>query len=146
MKAKIISVLVALTALAAGYIIGHPLTFGLCSTTYQTATYIGCLDSSIKSIGFPLMIFMLWIFPNVIIAVLFSDRIFRLWSRISQWFIPVLLIYIFTTPVNFTGIGLDLFPFYRDDAARLAGEVFTGVSLILLLWKYISERRNRALK
>jgi hypothetical protein len=37
---------------------------------------------------------------------------------------------------------MDLFPFYRDDAARLAGEVFAGVSLLLIIWKSLAARRQ----
>jgi len=39
---------------------------------------------------------------------------------------------------------MDFFPFYRDDAARLAGQVFTGVSIILIAWKFIAARCHQS--
>ncbi len=39
---------------------------------------------------------------------------------------------------------MDFFPFYRDDAARLAGEVFAAASLILIIWKWFAARRRPA--
>ena len=35
---------------------------------------------------------------------------------------------------------MDFFPFYRDDAARLAGQVFAVASPILITWKYFAIR------
>ncbi|GEM_PF-1362604 len=140
MKIKISLIITALIVLMIGYVIAHPLSLSLCSNIYQTSNYIGCSDGTIKSIGSPLFIFMSWILPIIIFAALLRENIFRPWIRLSLWFVPLLILYIFTTPVNFTGIGLDLFPFYRDDAARLAAEIFSVASLVVMVFSFMRLR------
>ena len=79
--------------------------------------------------------------PVAIILMVVSRSIFNSWLKLAAWMIPLSVLFIAVTPVNFTGIGIDFFPFYRDDAARLAGGVFAGVSLVLITWKFIAARR-----
>lgn len=67
--------------------------------------------------------------------------IFGAWLKFAVWAIPLSILYIWATPVNSNSF-MDLFPFYRDDAARLAGVLFTIASLLLILWKWFSARRR----
>ena len=74
---------------------------------------------------------------------LLSENIFKLWIKFATWFVSLSIIFIALIPVSWTGIGLNLFPFYRDDAARLMAEVFTALSLALIIWRYVAARWSR---
>ena len=91
----------------------------------------------------PFYFFSLFFLPIAAILVFVSRNIFSSWLKFSAWAIPLSIFYIATTPVNFTGIGMDFFPFYRDDAARLAGGIFAAASLILIIWKSIVGRQQK---
>lgn len=84
------------------------------------------------------------IFLPIALVLAFVPRsIFNSWIKFAMWAIPLSVIFIAFIPVSSSGAYLDLFPFYRDDAARLAGQVFTAVSLILIVWKWFSARRTK---
>lgn len=85
----------------------------------------------------PLYNFSLFFLPIALILVFVPREIFKSWLKLAVWAIPLAIIYIASTPV----IDNSLLPFYRDDAARLAGGVFAGISLILIIWKYLSSCR-----
>jgi len=141
MKTKIYSIIIAIIVVAIGYITSHPLVFYICSNTYKFNDYVGCLDSSIQNIGFPLLIFSLWALLATVVTAFFSERIFHSWLKFAALAIPLAIIFIALTPVSSYAF-MDLFPFYRDDAARLAGQVFSGVSLVLIIWKWFTSRRS----
>jgi hypothetical protein len=91
----------------------------------------------------PLYFFSLYLLPIALVLIFVSRATFNSCLKLAVWMIPLAMIYIFTTPVSFSG-WVDFFPFYRDDAARLAGQVFSVVSLILIIWKYFVARRKPA--
>ncbi|HQU07811.1 MAG: hypothetical protein B7X04_01015 [Parcubacteria group bacterium 21-54-25] len=111
-----------------------------------TETVPVCYGSWIDHIYFyftqPLYFFALYSLPLAIILIFVSRPIFNSWLKLAAWMIPLGVIYTAMTPVNFTGIGIDLFPFYRDDAARLSAEALTTVSLVLIIWKYFKARHS----
>jgi len=90
----------------------------------------------------PLYFFALALLPIAIIVIFIPRKVFMSWIKLAAWMIPVSIIFIALTPVN-SNAFMDFFPFYRDDAARLAGEVFSTISLILIIWKWIASRRAR---
>lgn len=92
----------------------------------------------------PLYNFSLYFSPIALILIFVPRHIFVSWLKFALWALPLSFIFIVTTPVNWTGIGLDLFPFYRDDAARLAGQAFAVMSALLVVWKYIVARRTKS--
>lgn len=141
MKSKLVVAITSVLATGIGYIISNPLMFHICATPYQFNGYTGCLDSSIKSIGSPLLIFALFFLPLAIILIFVPRTVFKSWLRFAVWALPLAFIYIALTPVTSHGF-MDFFPFYRDDAARLASEIFSVVSLILIIWKWFSLRRS----
>ena len=141
---KINSIVILLITVATGYVINHPLIFRICGNTYQFKDYTGCLDSSIKSIGSPLFIFSLWMLFIAVVTAFFSGNIFNSWLKLTAWAIPLSIIFIALVPVSSPGTYLDLFPFYRDDAARLAGEIFAVASLALITWKFLTTRRHQS--
>ncbi len=137
---KISSIIVTMVAIAIGYVVSNPIIFHICRDTYQFNDYVGCLDSSIKNIGSPLLTFSLWALLIVVVTAFFSEEIFRSWLKLAIWAVPLSFIFVALVPVNSSGAYLDLFPFYRDDAARLAGGVFAAASLILIAWKWFRSR------
>lgn len=140
MKTKIQSIIVATIVVVIGYILSHPIFFHTCGNTYQFNDYTGCLDSSIKEIGFPLFDFSVWVLLSVALMAFLSEKIFKSWLRFAMWAIPFLVLFIATTTVSGSRMGINFFPFYRDDAARLAGGVFAAASLVLIIWKWFAAR------
>lgn len=143
MKTKIRSIIVATITVVAGYVVSNPLMFHICTNIYQFGKETGCLDDIVENVGTPLFTFSLWALFAVIVTAFFSEKIFKSWLKFAAWAIPLAIVFIWTTHVNFTGIGMDFFPFYRDDAARLAGEVFTAISLILIAYRAFRSARTK---
>ncbi len=138
-KIKIIQSIPATLALAA---IGFSYFSQWCAITGQMC-FRTVIDRMIPETTYPLYFFSLFFLPIAAILVFVSRNIFSSWLKFSAWAIPLSIFYIATTPVNFTGIGMDFFPFYRDDAARLAGGIFAAASLILIIWKSIVGRQQK---
>ncbi len=111
---------------------------------YQFSNHTGCLDDSIKGIGYPLYNFALYILPITIILIFVPREIFKSWLKFAVWALPLAFLYIATTPVSWSGIGLNFSSFYRDDAARLMGGVFSVVSAFLVIYKFIAARARRS--
>ncbi len=112
-----------------------------CSGTGQIC-YGSLIDRMIPEITYPAYFFALYILPIAITLIFVSRTVFNSWFKLAVLVLPLLFIFVATTPVNWTGIGLNLFPFYRDDAARVAGGFFTVVSLLFIAWRYFSLRRS----
>lgn len=142
MKTKITSIIITIFAVAAGYVISNPLIFQLCGNLYKFNDRVGCLDSSMKSIGSPTLLFSSYLFLVVLVAVFFSENIFVSWLKFATWAVPLSILLIILTPDSNPGAFIEILPFYRDDAARLAGQVFSAISLALLTWKFISTRKK----
>jgi hypothetical protein len=98
------------------------------------------LDQMIPYVTYPLNFFALYVLPITLILIFVSRSTFNSWLKLAVWALPVSLIYIATTHVTSSAF-MDLFPFYRDDAARLAGTAFSLASLLLVIWKYVSSHR-----
>lgn len=132
MKTKIIQSIPAMFALAA---IGFRYFSLWCIFTTQV-----CYGTTVSHISLtvtkPLYLLSLYLLPIAIILVFVPRSVFISWLKLAVWAIPLLLIFISTQPVYSGFLSTD-----RDDAARLAGEVFAGVSLVLIIWKSIAARR-----
>ena len=89
----------------------------------------------------PALVFtQLAVIPAVLICFI-PRKVFYSWLKFAAWAIPLAIIFIAFTPVN-SNAFMDFFPFYRDDAARLAGELFATISLILIVYKWLVARRH----
>lgn len=137
MKNKItqfIPAILALTVVSFSY-------FSQWCTSVGQVCYRTVLDQMIPEITYPLYFFAIFFLPIALILAFVPRSIFISWLKFAVWAIPLLILYIMMTPVN-SNAFMNLYPFYRDDAARLAGEVFAGISLILIAYKYFSSRRS----
>ena len=111
--------------------------FGLWCTEAGNLCYRTWLDRTFLEITNPLDNFARYFLVVTLILIFVPRGIFKSWLKFAVWAIPLAIIFIASTPV----IDTSLLPFSRDDAARLAGGVFSAASLLLILWKYFSPRR-----
>ena len=91
----------------------------------------------------PVFYFAIFLLPISAVLIFVPREIFKSWLKLAVWAIPLAIIFITLTPDSNPGAYIDPFPFYRDDAARLAGGVFAAASFILIAWKYFSSSRNK---
>ncbi|MFA6414410.1 MAG: hypothetical protein WCV89_00235 [Candidatus Paceibacterota bacterium] len=84
----------------------------------------------------PVFYFTLFCLPITIVLAFVPWGVFKSWLKLAAWAVPLLLFWVSTQPVYPGFLSTD-----RDDAARLAGGVFAGVSLALLIWRSIAARR-----
>ncbi|MFZ1075558.1 MAG: hypothetical protein WAN50_04265 [Minisyncoccia bacterium] len=92
----------------------------------------------------PLYVFSIFFLYIAIGLLIVSDSVFSSWLKFAKWALPISLLFIAITPVGSSGGFIDIFPFYRADAARLAGEIFAVASLILIVWESIPIRRKKS--
>jgi len=127
MKNKIIQFIPAILALA---FIGFSYFSQWCTVAGQIC-FRTLLDQMFPYITSPLYFFFLFFLPIAIILIFIPRSIFNLWFKFAVVALPLLLILVATQPVYATHI----LSTNRDDAARFAGEVFSGVSLILIIYR-----------
>jgi hypothetical protein len=132
MKTKIIQFVPALVALL---VIGFRYFSNWCIDDISVCygTWIHWVSLSITK---PLYLFSLFFLPVAIVLAFLPRETFRPWLKFAMWAIPISVIYIWTTPLN-SSSWMEFFPFYRDDAARFAGVLFSIGSLIITIPKFV---------
>ena len=76
--------------------------------------------------------------PAIVLGIVLpfvSARVFRSWLKFAAWALPVAFIWIAITPVSWTGLGINFYPYYRINAAHDAGIAFTVLGLLFIAWK-----------
>ena len=141
-KWKLPAIFIVFGIVGLGYVISNPLLFHFCTNVYQFGKDIGCSDDIIDNIGIPLFSFSLWILLATFFAFFTKKEVFNSWVILSILLLPVLGLLIALTPTAHYRMGIDFFPYFREDAARDAGKFFVGISLLLIVWKYFSTRRS----
>jgi len=137
MKTKIVQFIPAILALLA---IGFRYFSTWC--IFTTGACYGTIVSHIAlTVTNPLYSFSIFFLLIAIILAFVPREIFNSWLKFALWAIPLAIIFIALTPVN-SNAFMDFFPFYRDDAARLAGQLFAGASFILIIWESLVARRT----
>lgn len=134
MKTKIIQFIPALITLM---VIGFRYFSTWCISSVPSC-YGSLIHQSYQYLTYSLFLFSLFLLPVTLILIFVPRSLFISWLKLAVWMIPLLLILIATQPVNATHI----LETNRDDAARLAGQVFSAISLVLLTWKFISTRKK----
>lgn len=133
MKTKIIQFVPAILALS---VIGFS-NFSQWCTSEGHVCFRTVLDRMIPEVTYPLYFFSLFSLSIFLVVAFVPRSIFNSWRKFAVWALPLVFMFIATTPVNFTGIGMDFFPFYRDDAARLLGSIFAVASLTVLAFSAV---------
>ncbi|MDO8593843.1 MAG: hypothetical protein Q7R59_03025 [bacterium] len=102
---------------------------------------VSCYSSWVNQIALsvtkPLYLFSLLFLPIAIVLAFVPRETFKSWLKLAVWALPLLLIFIATQPVVSGFLSTD-----RDDAARLAGQVFAVISIGLVIWKWFTTRRH----
>lgn len=108
-------------------------TGGPCSDGWLDHVFIGLIN--------PLYFFALCLIPLTILLVFVRREAFTAWLKFALWAIPLTGVFVASVRVS-SGSFFEAFPFYRDDAARLAAIVFSLVSLCVIGWKYLRLKRK----
>lgn len=110
--------------------------------TAEQACFRTWLDRIYLYVTNPVFYFAVFFLPIAVILAIVSREMFKSWLKFAVWAIPLTFVFIALTPDSNPGAYIDFYPFYRDDAARLAGGLFAALSALLILWKYIALRRK----
>lgn len=135
MKSKLAQFIPLVIALV---VIGYRYLSVWCVDSYSTC-YTSWVHWTYQPFTQSLYFFALYSLIVVVVAILVNRTMFNFWASFASWAVPLLLIFIFTQPV----FPQSFLSTDRDDAARLAGIVFTVASLALIGWKAFSVRRNK---
>lgn len=123
-----ILILVTIVIICTGYLIIYPENIGLCLGIESN-----CSNTIMYSLGKPL--FYGFLYPLVILIILFffTEKIYLSWKRFSKWCFPVFVTLVLVLkPLCSSIICLD-----RTEASVLLGKIFFGVSLLIIIGKYI---------
>lgn len=124
--------LIISTLIGAGFLILEPI---------KTSTICGKGNTScVDQIFSATMIF--FVFPFVfffsLITYFLPDTVFRGWSKFVVWWVPLQMLLVAITPESAPGALVDLLP--QQTVAILLSGLFAIISLIIIVWKYISFR------
>jgi hypothetical protein len=94
----------------------------------------------------PLFYFSVPLLLAAVILIFVPRSVFNSWLKFAAWAIPLSFILTALTPDSNPGAYMVFYPFYRDDAARLAGELFAGFSFLIIIYKsFVLYRIRRVL-
>lgn len=92
----------------------------------------------------PLWVFSLFSIPAVLLLPIVKKRVFDTWLRFAIVWIILSVIVIGSTATS-TNAWFSMVDFVREDAARIMGILFSGLSLFLLAWqKYMPKKVREA--
>jgi len=98
----------------------------------------------IPTITHPLYFFSLYILPVALVLTSVPRDVFRAWLRAMLLVLPLVFISVaMVSEGGGSGIRMDFFPFYRDDAARLAALAVDAISIVLIISRLVLARRYR---
>ncbi|HFC10756.1 MAG TPA: hypothetical protein ENJ75_00955 [Candidatus Kaiserbacteria bacterium] len=104
--------------------------------------YRTILDQMIPTVTYPLYFFALYFLPLAIVLIFVSRAVFKSWLKLAVWLLPLAFISVaLTNTTSSQGLGMDLFPYTRDDAARQMAEIVIVISFLLIAWKYFKAHR-----
>lgn len=89
----------------------------------------------ISPITYPLYFFALYSLPLAVVLIFVSRRAFGSWLKFAAWALPLLAILVATQPVVASFLSTN-----RDDAARLAAQIFSITSLGVIVFSALFSR------
>ncbi len=122
---------IALTSFAIGWIISHPLEFGICESVYTFGEGTFCLDDSIKHIGEPLLAMSLCILPVALVLLIVDSRAFKSWERFARWWLLIATLIIIATPAQSNSF-MDFYFIGKERMTWLMGGLFLIISLLVI--------------
>lgn len=93
----------------------------------------------------PLYLFSLFSIPAVLLLPIVKKRVFDTWLRFAIVWIILSVIVIGSTATS-TNAWFSIVDFVREDAARIMGVLFSGLSLFLLAWQTYMPKKVREAK
>ena len=86
----------------------------------------------------------LFIFPITLLFSLITykmrEEVFRAWVRFATWWIPLQIVLTLLTPESSGGLFISLVD--KQLVAILLSFLFVLISLVLIVWKWLSTRRT----
>lgn len=128
--------------IALGYVLAHPLAYGICHDVYKFNDYFGCSDDSIDTIGKPLYTFMTWaLWPALLVAVLDAKKV-RAFIKFLAWAIPIAFVFTASEAVHPDSgwFGFTYDNYLRVDAAHDIGIVFLIAAAVVLIYSFIAPK------
>ncbi len=135
---KFIPFFLVIIFLVVGYILSNPVDFGICERKYEWGGYIGCLDKSQESLGFPMYRFTVFALPIVIALIFINRTAFISWFKFALWFIPLTILLVWMDPLNTSGQTFAFFNVSAGGVAHGLGFFFLITSLALIIRSYIN--------
>ena len=142
MKLRFFWAVVFIGGAGVGYFLSHPLVFNLCAHVYTFNNYTGCADDTIKSLGTPLLVFSMWGLLPTLMGILSPVYTLLPWCILATCFVTVAIVLMYLFPAHSSYL-LEFNPIYLADVARVMGELFTVATLVLIIWKHITARRQK---
>jgi hypothetical protein len=93
----------------------------------------------------PLWVFSLFSIPAVLLLPVVKKRVFDAWLRFAIVWIILSVVVIGSTATS-TNAWFSIIDFVREDAARIMGILFSGLSLFLLAWQTYMPKKVREAK
>lgn len=127
-------------AVLAGYVLSNPLVFGICNRVYIFNGKTGCLDSSIRQIGEPLLIFSVTVFLFLVAFLFFRNTTRLSWLHFALWWLPLSVVLIAITPVTNSN-WIPMYSIDRNTVTTLMAALFTVISLGIIGWKQFGSKK-----
>lgn len=134
MKNKQILILLALSLIGfgVGYVLTNSTIFNLCLHDQYACRAL------LNRIGDPLF-YGASVLAIVFFVLLFTQYAFSAWKKFAVWFIPLAAILFIFYPEPGSG---DLFSPYPEQVFQWISGLYVIISLLLILYKYFSTRRD----
>lgn len=112
---------------------------------YESCIFWSQLYDLVFTIFDPVYIFALFSIPAVLLLPIVKKRVFDIWLRFAIVWIILSVIVIGSTATS-TNAWFSIVDFVREDAARIMGILFSGLSLFLLAWQTYMPKKVREAK
>ena len=137
MKKKNALVVLEFGGLLTGFALRH-LPAGLCVRSYEWGGDIGCFDKFPIALSDSLFVFAPAMFFFSLITYKMREAIFISWARFTYVWVPLSMMLIL---ISDDSPG-HLFVSAQEFVAMLLWGLYIIISLIIIVWKYLSLRRN----
>lgn len=125
--------MVSIIIFAVSVFLGNAPVFGLCSNNS-----LACIEMFSESLAQPLFLGSMSLVVTSFILLFLKPEIFKTWSKFAIFAIPILAVFIITTPVQCSaalGMCLD-----KELASWFSSILFLIISLIIIIYKSIKLR------
>ena len=126
LKIRNIIKIIFLTLIPVIYLLVHPSLLTLCGENYT------CQDALTYGLDVPVVFVPLFIGLTLIFVIFFSESVFKKWKKFVLYAIPIMLIWIFVTPMN-SDCNPILFCYDRTFVVFVSGFLYVVSSLVVII-------------